>query len=35
MSRLGLGQHPHDRIRGDQDDADRDRHGSRHRQDDD
>jgi len=35
MSRLALGHHPHDRPGGDQDDADHDRHGGRHRQDDD
>jgi hypothetical protein len=35
MSRLALGYHPHDRSSGDQDGADHDRHGGRHRQDDD
>jgi hypothetical protein len=35
MSRLTPGHHPHDRADGDQDDADHDRHGGHHRQDDD
>jgi len=35
MSRLMLGHHPHDRADGHEDDADHDRHGGRHRQDDD
>jgi hypothetical protein len=32
---LALGHHPHDRADGDQDGADHDRHGGRHRQDED
>jgi hypothetical protein len=35
MSRLALGHHPHDRVGGDQDGADHDRHGGRYRQNDD
>jgi hypothetical protein len=35
MSGLALGHHPHDRADGNQDGAGHDRHGGRHRQDDD